>query len=101
MSRATLTDRAAHDRPGTDPSTATEQLISQLALSATWLHLDDTATGPVQAAVEVLEIDPDDALLAEVAGAVDAAPALDWTEQVALVLHLLLSTDDAPGLLAA
>lgn len=88
-------------RTTTEPTTETEQLISQLALSATWLHLDDVHTGPVQAAVEVLEIDPDDALLAEVAGAVESADGLDWTDQVAYALHLLLSTDDAPALLAA
>lgn len=81
----------------------TEQLISQLALSATWLHLDGARPGPIDAALEVLEVRPDDAVLAEVAGAVAAAEGLDWTEQVAYALHLILTLGDdvAPSLLAA
>ncbi|HUG84872.1 MAG TPA: hypothetical protein VMM13_09920 [Euzebya sp.] len=82
-------------------SQSTEQLVSQLALSATWLHLDGRRPGPIQAALEVLEVQPDDALVAEVAGAVRAATGLDWTEQVAYILHLLLTTEDGTALLAA
>lgn len=81
--------------------TETLKLVSQLALGARWLHLDDDSTSPVHAACEVLGIDPDDARKHRVEGVIDAAPGLDWTEQVALAIHLLLAPDDGVTLLAA
>ncbi len=79
----------------------TIRLISQLALSATWDHLDDDATHPAQAARQVLELDADLARDLRVQRVVDASPDLDWTGRVALAIHLLLSTQQQPLAAAA
>jgi hypothetical protein len=80
----------------------TEAIVSQLALVATWTHLDDPATDPVQAALEVLESAPAESVVAGVRHAIDAVAAdLDLTEQIAFALHLLLTTDQPLGLVAA
>jgi hypothetical protein len=79
--------------------TSTLALISQLAVGATWDHLDDEAASPVAAACDVLGTTVDPLRRAELERVVAATPDLDWTERVALALHLLL-VDEPAGHLA-
>ncbi|CAN5436696.1 hypothetical protein BH23ACT9_BH23ACT9_20950 [soil metagenome] len=84
---------AAPHMNDTPTNSETARLVAQLALSVAWSHLDGRRPHPVAAAVEALEQQPDADVMAEVTTAVDAAAAdLDWTEQVAYALHLLLTT---------
>lgn len=73
----------------------TLQLIAQLALSATWDHLDDDGVHPVDAAREVLDVPADPARDAMLRQVVEARTDLDFTDRVGLALHLLLAREDA------
>ena len=79
-----------HSPEDIDVTTDTRTLISQLALGATWTHLDDGETSPVAAAAEVIGVDLSAEREAALDDVVATAPDLDWTERVALALHLLL-----------